>query len=235
MQSCSSIRPKVAFAGHRERNLLPAGRARGFTLVELLVVIAIIGILVALLLPAIQAAREAARRISCQNSIKNLSLACLNFENQRKGLPAGVLIATPPVASAFASGQFDVCPSWLVQILPQLEEQALADKFNLKVKYDSINPDDRHRATLGSSTVDSVVSVGRRQRSRVCTAVKSRRWVSSRLSFWQGKLRGVCERGARSKYVGVSRRDGQRTSVAKENYRWNQQNIVDCRSPSSRQ
>ena len=62
-------------------------RQRAFTLVELLVVIAIIGILVALLLPAIQAAREAARRVQCQNHIKNLTLAVLNYENQKKALP----------------------------------------------------------------------------------------------------------------------------------------------------
>src|SRR4051812_32567571 len=60
---------------------------RGFTLVELLVVIAIIGILVALLLPAIQAAREAARRAQCSNNLKNLSLAVLNFESGKKRLP----------------------------------------------------------------------------------------------------------------------------------------------------
>src|SRR4051794_40555098 len=65
--------------------------SRGFTLVELLVVIAIIGILVALLLPAIQAAREAARRMACQNNIHNLALAVLNFENQRRELPAAAL------------------------------------------------------------------------------------------------------------------------------------------------
>jgi prepilin-type N-terminal cleavage/methylation domain-containing protein/prepilin-type processing-associated H-X9-DG protein len=61
----------------------------GFTLVELLVVIAIIGILVALLLPAIQAAREAARRAQCKNHLRQISLACLNFESANKRFPAG--------------------------------------------------------------------------------------------------------------------------------------------------
>ena len=60
---------------------------RGFTLVELLVVIAIIGILVGLLLPAVQAAREAARRMQCSNSIKQLSLAMLNYESAYKRFP----------------------------------------------------------------------------------------------------------------------------------------------------
>jgi prepilin-type N-terminal cleavage/methylation domain-containing protein/prepilin-type processing-associated H-X9-DG protein len=113
---------------------------RGFTLVELLVVIAIIGILVALLLPAIQAAREAARRMSCQNNLKNLSLACLNFENQRKALPAGVLLADPAAPSGYVSSQLDVAPSWVVQILPLIEDQSLADQFDLKKKFSEITP-----------------------------------------------------------------------------------------------
>jgi type II secretory pathway pseudopilin PulG len=97
-----------------------------------LVVIAIIGILVALLLPAIQAAREAARRISCQNNVKNLTLAVLNYENAKKALPPACY--TPPNNGELWSNgsNFEADLSWIVQVLPQLEEQALADRFDLK-------------------------------------------------------------------------------------------------------
>jgi prepilin-type N-terminal cleavage/methylation domain-containing protein len=91
--------------------------SRGFTLVELLVVIAIIGILVALLLPAIQAAREAARRAQCQNHMKNIALAVLNFESAKKHLPKG-FVSQPDSIEAWA---------WTTFTLPYLEEQSIYD------------------------------------------------------------------------------------------------------------
>ena len=91
----------------------PHSRARqrlAFTLVELLVVIAIIGTLVGLLLPAVQAAREAARRSSCSNNLKQLSLACHTFLDQRQTFPPGAV-----------GRYYDY--SWIVMILPGLEQQ----------------------------------------------------------------------------------------------------------------
>ncbi len=92
---------------------------RGFTLVELLVVIAIIGILVALLLPAIQAAREAARRTSCTNNLKNIALACLNYESSKGELPPG---------STNAAGNQQSGLGWPVQILPYVEESTVSEQ-----------------------------------------------------------------------------------------------------------
>jgi prepilin-type processing-associated H-X9-DG protein len=95
--------------------------------VELLVVIAIIGILVALLLPAIQAAREAARRSQCSNNMKNIGLALINYTDVNKRLPA---------ATQFRPGKpFPEVPNgaggtWVVEILPYIEEQALYDRFD---------------------------------------------------------------------------------------------------------
>jgi prepilin-type N-terminal cleavage/methylation domain-containing protein len=106
--------------------------ARGFTLVELLVVIAIIGILVALLLPAVQTAREAARRSSCANNIRQLALAALNYESANQRLPPGYLAGTnfnKPEAASDARGPHQL--SGLVPfLLPYMEATTVADQFS---------------------------------------------------------------------------------------------------------
>ncbi|WP_197530661.1 DUF1559 domain-containing protein [Bythopirellula polymerisocia] len=99
---------------------------QGFTLVELLVVIAIIGVLVALLLPAVQAAREAARRISCSNNLKNVALGVLNHHDVRKHFPLNYGAAWP---NESPSGVTQSAVGWTVEILPQLEQQPLYDRF----------------------------------------------------------------------------------------------------------
>ena len=95
-------------------------RRRAFTLVELLVVIAIIGIFVGLLLPAVQAAREAARRCQCSNNVGQLILAVHNHEFSFERFPPGTINATGPIRSE-PIGQHI---SWIVQILPFLEQRA---------------------------------------------------------------------------------------------------------------
>lgn len=93
----------------------------GFTLVELLVVIAIIGILVGLLLPAVNAARAAARRTQCQNHLRQLGLALLNYENTFATFPSGSL-GTFTVTEAYFSVQ--------VQLMPYYEETAIFQQMN---------------------------------------------------------------------------------------------------------
>jgi prepilin-type N-terminal cleavage/methylation domain-containing protein len=98
-------------------------RRPGFTLVELLVVIAIIGILVALLLPAVQAAREAARRSQCQNNLKQLALACHNHHDNKKRLPFSVspwAEGGPPPRTG---------RGWIIEALPFMEQQNLYVAF----------------------------------------------------------------------------------------------------------
>jgi prepilin-type N-terminal cleavage/methylation domain-containing protein len=106
---------------------LTRGTKKGFTLVELLVVIAIIGILVALLLPAIQAAREAARRAQCANNLKQITLALLTFHDTKTAFPIGVYGALPGEPN-FNDYEEDGL-GWATKILPQLEENAAYDRI----------------------------------------------------------------------------------------------------------
>ena len=109
---------------------------RGFTLVELLVVITIIGILIALLLPAVQAAREAARRLQCANKIKQLALAMHNYHSTHRVFPPGGITKLPAgMCPVVGNRSTDVGPPWTVLILPFLEDQARYKTYDFSVSF----------------------------------------------------------------------------------------------------
>ena len=119
---------------HAPSSRRPTGRASfrsaAFTLVELLVVIAIIGVLVSLLLPAVQNAREAARRMQCTGNLRQLSLAMLNYESVHRVLPAAGIVDITEESFQSRTGKMF---SWAVLILPQLGQTVLHNQFNFDV------------------------------------------------------------------------------------------------------
>ncbi len=119
---------------------------RGFTLVELLVVIAIIGVLVALLLPAIQAAREAARRSECMNHLKQMGLAIQSHHDVKRQFPMG------------RNGRNQFAVSWAYFILPQIEEQAIFDAYD-----ETVRVDDAKNATTMRTPIQIYACPSRRQ------------------------------------------------------------------------
>lgn len=123
-------------AGNHQSKIINHKSIHAFTLIELLVVITIIGILIALLLPAVQAAREAARRMQCTNNLKQLALALHNYHDQWNKFPPSSVWRNTSTgqldASTFnTSTNTGFYENWVIMILPFLDQQPLHDKFDL--------------------------------------------------------------------------------------------------------
>jgi prepilin-type N-terminal cleavage/methylation domain-containing protein len=150
-------------------------RIRGFTLVELLVVIAIIGILIAILLPAIQAARESARRNTCVNNLRQLSVACQNYNDANKTFPPGKVILNSTDMS-----------NWAIEILPYIEEKTLHQNYDFKKNNNDAANQDVTQTVLSVMTCPTNIYAGQLGRPDVDDA--SRDWAV-------GSYRGVTGRG----------------------------------------
>ena len=106
---------------------------RGFTLVELLVVIAIIGILIGMLLPAVQTVREAARRTHCMNNLRQIGLATISFHDAMNAFPPSRLSSH---RDAFSWERYDGPASWFVRIMPFIEQNNLYKEWDLRADYE---------------------------------------------------------------------------------------------------
>ena len=133
---------------------------KAFTLVELLVVIAIIGILVALLLPAVQAAREAGRRAHCMNNLKQLALACQTFHASNQHLPPGGVLAAEnkelPIPGSGDSCHYDK-GNWLLYCQPFMENQNLFGKMKDLDYFNVANPLDPRNNSIRQALADGTL------------------------------------------------------------------------------
>ncbi len=147
---------------------------RGFTLIELLVVIAIVAVLVALLLPAVQQARSAARMSSCTNNLRQIAIALHNFHDAHQRFPPArlVLYRRDPVLNNRGSEPGLDEPSWLAHILPYVEQDNLAQQWNLYEPYST------HPLRARASIVPTFICPERRSASKAVTADLTREIVA---------------------------------------------------------
>ena len=124
---------------------MPSKDRSAFTIVELLIVIAIIGLLVAMLMPAIGAARESARRTQCVNRLRQLAIATENHHGAHQVFPPARLLARPGDANQCGGNE----PTWLVRILPFMEEQAIYAKWDLYQPWHQQPPEARNPKVEG--------------------------------------------------------------------------------------
>ena len=174
----------------RPERVTGMSRRAAFTLIELLVVIAIIGVLAGLLLPAVQASREQARRAACTNNLKQIGLALANYVNRNGALPPGYLSVYDPLY------QREVGPGWgwASRILPDLEQQPLTDRIQWE------SPLQAHSLSTARLTGLSIFFCPSDDMPRTWTATNGETWMYMGAIYTVSNP--ICD-VAGSNYVGV--------------------------------